>query len=126
MEEVVVVSFGAEGESSSVHARLTPEGWRYRWVYSSIWDDFDAESFGIVSHSESEEFATLAETLPERWYAMSRPTVHANWAAWFQEALTQIVVGITDITEKRRVKARWREALERSGDPRIPGRREDR
>ena len=113
--EVVVVDFPAEGESCSVVARKTAEGWRYRWVYSSIWSDADAEFLGIIPHDESPEATSIEEVLPEQWITMRPDRVHPDWLAWFQKAVADAVAALSDVKERRQAKRRWQQAL---GGPR--------
>lgn len=112
MAEVVVVDFPAEGECCSVVARDTPDGWRYRWVYNSIWDDVDAELLGIVPHSESAEQPSVAAVLPEGWAEMRPSRIHPDWVAWFRDALAGVVASVGSKAEQKRVAARWQQALD--------------
>jgi hypothetical protein len=111
MADVVVVDFPAEGECGSVVARPTPDGWRYRWVYNSVWDDVDAGLLGIVPHSESAEQPSVEAVLPKGWAEMRPGLVHADWAAWFRDALAAVDAGLGDDAERRRFAAGWRLVL---------------
>ncbi|MCI0705620.1 MAG: hypothetical protein L0241_31560 [Planctomycetia bacterium] len=111
MEEVVVVNFPAEGESCSVVGRKTAEGWHFRWVYSSIWDDVDAELLGIIPRSESAEATSITEVLPEGWIKMRPGGIHPDWLMWFRGAVADAIAVLGDKEEKRKARLRWRGVL---------------
>lgn len=111
MEEIVVVDFPAEGESCSVIARKTAEGWRYRWTYSSIWDDVDAELLEITPHAESSEASSIEEVLPEQWITMRPGCINPDWLAWFQKAVARAVTALSDEEDRRRAERQWQRVL---------------